>query len=85
MGDDERANAYLGAVAEHLAFRNHLAVPAWAGARARFLKRPFFPAGLKSSKATLLVESPTAFRRGMIFVSADSSYRPCGDLAGAGQ
>jgi len=69
-------NAYLAAVAEHLCFRYHLPVPAWTQAPERFLKSPFFPAGLDSLKAILLVESPTAFRRRMIFVGADPLYRP---------
>ncbi|HZK99268.1 MAG TPA: hypothetical protein VFC47_05165 [Caulobacteraceae bacterium] len=84
LGEDERTDAYLAAVAEHLALRHHLAVPAWTGGEARFLKRPFFPAGLESLKATLIVESPTAFRRRMIFVGADPLYRPRRDAAGIG-
>jgi hypothetical protein len=73
---DERANAYYGAVAEHLALTNGLEPPAWVHARERFLRAPFFPAGLESLKATLLVESPPAFRRRMIFVGRDPLYRP---------
>lgn len=69
-------NAYLAAVAEHLALRSKLEIPVWALAPERFLKLPFFPAGLESLKATLLVESPVAFRRRMIFVGADPLYRP---------
>lgn len=80
----DRTNAYLAAVAEHLAFRNHLAVPAWAGQARRFLKRPYFPAGLESLKATMLVSSPSAFRRRMIFVDADPLYRPRRDAIGIG-
>ncbi|MHB1543598.1 MAG: hypothetical protein ACYCS1_02275 [Gammaproteobacteria bacterium] len=79
---DARTDAYLAAVAEHLAFRNHLTPPKWTGHQARFLKRPFFPCGLESLKATLLVESPTAFRRRMIFVGADPLYRPRRDSGG---
>lgn len=82
LGPNERANAYLAAVAEHLALRNQLEVPEWTGDAERFLKRPFFPAGLESLKATLLVESPTAFRRRLIFVGADPLYRPRRDAAG---
>ncbi len=74
--DDERANSYYAAVAEHLAFKCRLPVPAWTAAPARFLSRPFFPGGLESLKATLLRDSPTAFRRRMIFVDADPLYRP---------
>lgn len=83
-GGDGRTDAYLAAVAEHLALRNQLAVPGWTGAKSRFLKRPFFPCGLESLKATLLVESPTAFRRRMIFVGADPLYRPRRDSSGIG-
>lgn len=78
-------NAYLAAVAEHLSLRNALAVPAWAIEPARFLDRPYFPCGLDSLKATLLVESPTAFRRRMIFVGADPLYRPRRDRVGIGE
>ncbi|CAG0967533.1 hypothetical protein BURK2_01090 [Burkholderiales bacterium] len=76
LSDNPRLNAYLAAVAEHLAFCYRLDVPAWVGGAERFLARPFFPAGLESLKATLLVESPVAFRRRMIFVGADPLYRP---------
>ncbi len=76
LSDNPRQNAYLAAVAEHLAFCYRLSVPAWVVGADRFLARPFFPAGLESLKATLLVESPVAFRRRMIFVGADPLYRP---------
>jgi len=76
LSDNERQDAYLAAVAEHLAMRNHLGIPDWTQAPSRFLKRPFFPAGLESLKAILLMESPAAFRRRMIFVGADPLYRP---------
>jgi hypothetical protein len=79
---NERANAYFGAAAEHLALRNKLAVPEWTGRPERFLKRPFFPCGLESLKAHLLVHSPTAFRRRLIFVDADPLYRPRRDRVG---
>lgn len=73
---DERANAYYAAVAEHLALTYRLPVPEWALGHERFLRKPFFPAGLESLKATLLVESPPAFRRRMIFVGGDPLSRP---------
>lgn len=72
----DRHDAYYAAVAEHLARRYRLPVPDWTDDRSRFLKRPFFPCGLESLKATLLKESPVAFRRRMIFVGADPLYRP---------
>ena len=79
-----RTDAYLAAVAEHLALRNHLAVPKWALQPGRFLQQPFFTGGLESLKATLLVDSPTAFRRRMIFVGSDPLYRPRRDATGIG-
>lgn len=73
----DTANAYLGAVAEHLCRRYRLLpIPAWTAKPERFLHEPWFPIGLESLKATLLVESPVAFRRRMIFVEADPLYRP---------
>jgi hypothetical protein len=73
---NSRADAYLAAVAEHLAFRYGLDVPAWALSESRFLHTPHFPAGLESLKAITLVESPTAFRRRLIFVDRDPLSRP---------
>jgi len=71
-----RANAYYAAVAEHLALTYGLPVPKWTSSPSRFLDRPYFPCGLESLKATLLRESPVAFRRRMIFVDAEPIYRP---------
>jgi hypothetical protein len=76
LADDARHNAYLGAVAEHLARRYHLPVPEWTNHPARFLKRAWFPCEVESLKAILIRESPPAFRRRMIFVGGDPLYRP---------
>ena len=73
---DARVNAYAAAVAEHLGIKFGLDVSPWVSHPDRFLTRPFFPAGLESLKATLLVESPPSFKRRMIFVEADPLYRP---------
>lgn len=82
--DDDKANAYFAAIAEHLSFKNNLPVPPWCQNKNRFLKRPFFPGALESLKAILLVESPTAFRRRLIFVGMDPLYRPRRDVVGIG-
>lgn len=74
--DDEKRDAYLAASAEHLARRYQLAVPEWTDHPSRFLHRAWFPCGLESLKGILLRESPTAFRRRMIFVDSDPLYRP---------
>jgi hypothetical protein len=69
-------DAYLAAVAEHLALRFELDTPPWTEAPHRFLREPYFAGGMESLKAILLVESPLAFRRRNIFVSADALSRP---------
>jgi hypothetical protein len=69
-------DAYLGAVAEHLALKYELPIPSWTEEPHRFLARPFFAGGLEDLKAILLVESPLAFRRRQIFVSANALSRP---------
>jgi hypothetical protein len=70
------ANAYLAAVAEQLSLTNRLHPPDWTQQKRRFLKRPFFPAQLDSLKALCIKESPTAFRRRMIFVDSNPLSRP---------
>lgn len=83
MVDDEPAltgkgsvDAYIAAVAEHLAISYGLVVPEWTCGSKRFLRTPYFPCGLESLKATLLMESPPAFRRRLIFVGIDPLSRP---------
>lgn len=72
----EIEDAYLAAVAEHLALSYDLLIPPWTEAPSRCLHRPFFAGGVESLKAILIAESPTAFRRRLIFVSADALSRP---------
>jgi hypothetical protein len=69
-------DAYLGALAEHLAQLDRLPAPEWSAQSERFLVAPFFAGGLQSLKATLIVESPAAFRRRLIFISANALSRP---------
>ena len=69
-------DAYLAAVAEHLALRFRLDTPAWSNAPCRFLSEPFFAGGMEGLKPLLLVESPLAFRRRLIFISHDALSRP---------
>lgn len=73
---DALRDAYLAAVAEHLARWYGLAIPEWSESYGMGLKRPFFAGGLESLKAVLFVQSPTAFRRRLLFVSKDALSRP---------
>jgi hypothetical protein len=72
---DLREHASLGAVGEHLARRWNLAIPAWTEDPSRFLCRPYFTTTLEGLKALLLVESPIAFRRRLIFTEAEPLRR----------
>jgi hypothetical protein len=68
---DPRWDAFLGALAEHLAYHCDLPVPRWTGRKGRFLRRWWFLSDLPSVKAAALAESPAAFRRRGVFVTED--------------
>lgn len=68
---DSRDHATLGAVAEHLARRWELAIPAWSDHPSRFLREPYFTTPIENLKAMLLAQSPLAFRRRLIFTEAE--------------
>ena len=69
-------HAYLGAVGEHLALRWGLKVPHWTNDPSRFLRRPHFTAkGMQGLMAVCIAESPTAFRRRLIFTEAEPLRR----------
>lgn len=65
---DERWDALLAALAEHLAAQHDLAPPEWA--ELRVLQRPWFPAELKVQRADALVRAPAAFRKHGVYLSA---------------
>ncbi|HMK90875.1 MAG TPA: hypothetical protein VK446_14735 [Methylocystis sp.] len=72
---DPRQHAGLGAVGEHLARRWDLAIPSWTNDASRFLHEPYFTTPIEDLKAMLLVQSPIAFRRRMIFTEAEPLRR----------
>ena len=69
-------DAYVAAVAEHLARVYGLPIPEWSETHGNGLREPFFAGGLESLKGVLVAESPTAFRRRLLFVSKDALSRP---------
>ena len=75
LHDEGYADAYLAATAEHLAGRYGLPVPAWCRNPQRSLKEPKFAFKTPEGRMFLLVESPTAFRKRNIFISADALTR----------
>jgi hypothetical protein len=72
---DERRDALIGAIGEHLCHRWGLGEPpAWTHNPARFLARPWFM-GAERMKPFQLAESPSAFRRRFIFAEAEPLRR----------
>ena len=69
-------DAYVAAVAEHLARVYGLKIPDWTEVHGQGLREPVFAGGLQSRKGVLVAESPTAFRRRLLFVSKDALSRP---------
>lgn len=72
---DPRADAYLAAVAEHVAGLNRVRVPAWSRGSSRFLDHFWWPSRTVGLHARALVESPAAFRRRGIFIGRTTLRR----------
>lgn len=70
-----KMDAYLAAVAEHLARRWGLGIPAWTHSPARTLHEPVFATTIEELKPMLLAQSPLAFRKRMIFVEHEPLSR----------
>lgn len=75
LNDNGYADAFLGAMAEHLACHYHFLVPSWCRTPERSLPEPVFAFETHAGRMFLLVESPTAFRVRNIFISADALTR----------
>lgn len=72
---DLRHDAYLAALAEHLAGSVGIARPSWTCDPDRFLERFWFVSAVKGFRALALAESPAAFRRRGVFVSRGALER----------
>lgn len=72
---DARLDAYLGALAEHLAVSSGQPVPGWALRPERFLERFWFVSATQAFRATAIAQAPAAFRRRGVFVPARSLQR----------
>lgn len=66
---DPRTDAYLGALAEHVAAERGLAAPPWSIEPGRFLSAIWWPR-YPGLWARAIVESPAAFRRRGILLGA---------------
>lgn len=72
---DARYDAYLGALAEHLAVAHGLDRPPWATEPARFLDRFWFVSDVPGFRAVSIAQAPAAFRRRGVFVPERSLHR----------
>jgi hypothetical protein len=72
---DPRYDAYLGALAEHLAAIYRLARPAWSVEPDRFLERFWFVSEVPGFRAIAIAQAPAAFRRRGVFIPERSLHR----------
>jgi hypothetical protein len=72
---DARYDAYIGALAEHLALAHGLERPSWSLASERFLDRFWFVSDVAGFRAISIAQAPAAFRRRGVFVPERSLHR----------
>lgn len=72
---DARADAYLGALAEHLAAVHGIERPAWSVEPVRFLDRFWFVSEVPGFRALAIAQSPAAFRRRGVFIAQGALQR----------
>lgn len=72
---DPRHDAYLGALAEHLAAVHGLERPAWSVEPDRFLSCFWFVSEVPGFRALAIAQAPAAFRRRGVFVPERSLHR----------
>lgn len=72
---DPRYDAFLGALAEHLAGAAGTDRPAWTCEPERFLDRFWFVSEVPGFRALAVAESPAAFRRRGVFISLGAIER----------
>jgi hypothetical protein len=72
---DPRHDAYLGALAEHLASVHALERPRWSLDADRFLPSFWFVSEVPGFRATAIAQAPAAFRRRGVFIPERSLHR----------
>ena len=68
---DPRWDAFLAALADHVAYENHLRQPGWAEQPERFLEAFWFPVDLPSVRPEALATAPATFMRHGILITPD--------------
>lgn len=72
---DAVQDAYLAAVAAHLANTLRLPTPRWVDKKSRRLDRPWFALPYPWARAELIRRSPAAFRERNLFTTEDALHR----------
>lgn len=72
---DPRYDAYLGALAEHLAGAHGLERPPWSIEPSRFLSRFWFVSDVPGFRAVSVAQAPASFRRRGVFIPERSLHR----------
>jgi hypothetical protein len=72
---EPRQDAYLGALAEHLAVIHGLERPSWSVETDRFLPSFWFVSEVPGFRAISISQAPAAFRRRNVFVPERSLHR----------
>jgi hypothetical protein len=72
---DQRLDAYLGAMAEHLSAVHGLRSPPWSLESQRFLTRFWFVSKERGFRAVAIAQAPAAFRRRGVFIPERSLHR----------
>lgn len=72
---DDRADAFVAALAEHFATLYGFTVPGWVEDPERFLHRFWFPHRLRAFDGIALRDAPAAFRRRNIYLHPSSLER----------
>lgn len=72
---ESRYDAYLAALAEHLAAIHDLERPAWSVEPTRFLSRFWFVSEVPGFRAVSIAQAPAAFRRRGVFIPERSLHR----------
>lgn len=73
--NDPRFDAYLGALAEHVAVAHNLSRPGWSVESGRFLDRFWFVSDTPGFRAISIAQAPAAFRRRGVFIPERSLHR----------
>jgi hypothetical protein len=72
---DSRFDAFIGALAEHLALRFELERPPWSVEQDRFLERFWFVSEVPGFRAIAIAQAPAAFKRRGVFIPERSLQR----------